>query len=302
MRWWVHAGVQKAFAMLPFGGQLHHVCQLYITKSIGRDERAYREVFRLARAHVEAFRRWTNKPLSTVVFYEFGAGFDLSMPLYFWAMGVDHQIAIDRRRLVRFDLVDRTIEMLAAFRRELGVLRVPRIFISNAKRPLECLERHYGIRYLAPCDAGHTGLAPCTVDLVTSTYTLEHVPRGDIPAILRECQRLLVKDALGSFMIDYQDHHSFGDGSISEYNFLRFSERTWALFNSPLNYQNRMRHSDYERLFENSNFAVLEQELRQQEGDPATLASIRLDDRFAGYPVEVLAVRGAHFVFRKAAV
>jgi hypothetical protein len=52
-----------------------------------------------------------------------------------------------------------------------------------------------------------------------------------------------------SALIDYRDNVSYGDPGISIYNFLTFSDAEWARWNPRLSYQNRLRHSDYFKLF-----------------------------------------------------
>ena len=73
-------------------------------------------------------------------------------------------------------------------------------------------------------DARASGLHAGCVDIITSTNTLEHIPPGEIAAILRECARLLREGGLMSSSIDLQDHYHWFDKNISVYNFLRFSD------------------------------------------------------------------------------
>ena len=119
------------------------------------------------------------------------------------------------------------------------------------------LRKLYGIEYRAPCDARATGLAADSVDCVTSTSTLEHIDPSDIGGILRECHRILRADGIMSMAVDYTDHYA-----ISQYNFLRYSDRAWKMFNPQLHFQNRQRHADYVRLFEASGF-----ELSRNDGE-----------------------------------
>ena len=63
-----------------------------------------------------------------------------------------------------------------------------------------------------------------------------------------------------SCVIDYLDHYSYFDKKISAYNYLQYSDATWALFNPALHYQNRLRHRDYLDLFYAAGFEVVEEE------------------------------------------
>jgi 2-polyprenyl-3-methyl-5-hydroxy-6-metoxy-1,4-benzoquinol methylase len=116
----------------------------------------------------------------------------------------------------------------------------------------------FGIDYRAPVDARDTGLPAGSFDLITSTFTLEHIPAPDIAEILRESARLLAPGGVLSSSVDLQDHYSFADPRISVYNFLRFSERSWRLINSPLHYQNRLRAKDQIALHEQAGLRLVD--------------------------------------------
>src|SRR5262249_3632127 len=135
--------------------------------------------------------------------------------------------------------------------------RIPNEYIGRKSDFLVLLKEHYGIDYWAPCDARRTQLEAGSIDWITSTNTLEHIPLQDIHAILQECRRLLRDDGLMSCLIDYEDHYSYFDHSISGYNFLQYSDEAWAFFNPALYYQNRLRHRDYLDLFQSAGFEVV---------------------------------------------
>jgi hypothetical protein len=61
-----------------------------------------------------------------------------------------------------------------------------------------------------------------------------------------------------SHSIDLQDHYSFFDSSVSPYNFLRYGDRRWAIINSSLHYQNRLRARDYRELFAQAGLSTVE--------------------------------------------
>src|SRR5262249_18170743 len=141
-----------------------------------------------------------------------------------------------------------------------------------------------------------------SVDYITSTNTLEHIPPNEIAAILRECHRLLPPEGLMSFRVDYQDHYSYFDRGISAYNFLQYSEHTWKWCSPSLHYQNRLRHCDYLRLYEEAGFEVVEERCnRGSDADLDTIRALRLDARFRDYDVTELAFRNCWVGLRKRA-
>ena len=297
MDWRAKALLQAAFSRVPLGEGLNHLFQRHVTRSLPLDDVRFLEVVESARRHVELLARHGARPLGEATFFEFGAGWDLVVPLALWAFGVERQILVDIRPLGRSDLVRQTLRKLARLELPAGVWRRPSREPPEGPGFLAALRASYGIEYLAPCDARQTGLGAETLDCVTSTNTLEHIPPDEILAILRECRRLLRPGGRMSFHIDYQDHYSYFDRGISVYNFLRYSDRRWRLWSPALHFQNRLRHRDHLALFEHAGLALLAEETAGgSPEDLAALARVPLDGRFSGYTAAELAVRSAWVV------
>jgi hypothetical protein len=128
------------------------------------------------------------------------------------------------------------------------------------------------------------------------------VGAADIPAIHRECFRLLKPNGLATHQIDYQDHYSYFDGGISAFNFLRYSDREWSRYNPSLMYQNRLRHRDHLDLIRGAGFEILDEQRRGATAeDCAIVGALPLAERFRVYPAEQLAIRSAFVVARKTA-
>jgi SAM-dependent methyltransferase len=236
--------------------------------------------------------------LTETTAFEFGAGWFLLKQLLLSLYGCRHQITVDLRRLATIKLVNEALAKLAACSQSLGTIWRPIRQISS----FEDLYTHYGISYLAPSDARACGLPDRSVDLVSSTATLEHVPPDDIRAIMRESHRILRVRGLAVHYVDYTDHFAHFDKSISVYNFLQFSEDEWKSYNSFIHYQNRLRHVEYVTLFAEAGFQVLE-ENRHVAGPPelASLERMRIAPEFAAFSLEQLSVQGALFVLKRAA-
>ena len=137
---------------------------------------------------------------------------------------------------------------------------------------------------------------------MSSTDVLEHIPREDIRAILRETYRILAPGGIAVHTVNCMDHFASFDKNISVYNFLQYSDRAWSKYNSFIHFQNRMRHREYSELFAEAGFELLE-ENRQlpTEADLAALKALRIAPRFSAFSLEELSIRGAWHVLRKPA-
>jgi len=303
MRWVAKAALQRGIGVLPQGERLNYVFQRHVLRSLPASESVFRRKFARAAQHLGAFREHgPGAPPAEACFYEFGAGWDLAIPLSYTALGVGRQVLVDIRPSVRVELVNDSLgafarlwdELEAEAGRELRLLGGP---ISS----VEELDERFGITYLAPRDARATGLADESIDFVSSTDTCEHIPEQDLAEIFRECRRLLRPGGAFSCRIDLQDHYSYFDRSLSRYHFLRFSDRTWGLANSPLHYQNRLRSPDYLRLVREAGLEIVsETPSGPSDEGRAELRELPLAPRFRnGYSVDELGVTILSFVARR---
>jgi SAM-dependent methyltransferase len=299
MNWRFKAALHQALTVLPFGDRIHYWAQRHVIKSLPASERAFTETVTVAKRHLEEWNRYGNRDAADATFYEFGAGRDLIVPFYLYCMGMERQTVVDVQALAKVELVNETIRKF----RTLELRRIPSKFLPQGPRrkALSLLEEWYGIRYVAPADPRNTGLDGCSMDFISSTNTLEHIPPSEIPLTLQECFRLLKDDGLMGLRIDYQDHYSYSDPGISAYNFLQYSPFIWKLYSPSMHFQNRLRHRDYLDLITRSGFVVLRESL--QKGaveDLQVLRHLLLDDSFQRrYTLEEMAIRTSYVVARK---
>jgi len=298
MNWKHKAFAQKMFSGTPYGESLNYLAQRWVTKSLPSPDAVVLEEAAIAAKHLDAFFRYGRKEIDKANLYEFGVGWELGIPLYFYCAGLDQQTLVDIRKLLRLELLNETVEKFRRLNDRLKLVRTPETFRNKDVTSL--LKAKCGITYLAPCDARNAGLAAESFDLITSTNTMEHIPPKDLSLILQECYRLLKPDGVVSFKIDYQDHYSYFDPNISAYNFLCYSEKAWVCYNSSLHYQNRLRHRDYLELMTRAGFMVLEDSHKEEESDINLLRTLPLDHSFQTcYEPRELAIRCSHLVAGK---
>lgn len=293
MRWVVKAAIQNSLAYVPKGREINHLLQRKLTGSLPGDDEYFRLKARKAGWHFGALERHVTRANGRVRLFEFGAGWDLVGPLIYYALGVDEQVVIDLAVNLKLDLVECSIRQYALLRSELETAlgRPLRSLGDAVVRSTQELDDRFGIRYIAPCDASDTGLPSDSVDFVSSTGVLQHVPEQQLRPILEECRRLLRPSGVLSCHIDMQDGFAEFDHTLSQYNFLKFSDRTWALVNSPFYYQNRLRARDYVALVKGAGFDVVEREDHWPSAEQvAQLRKLRLASRLRTYSIEEVAV------------
>jgi SAM-dependent methyltransferase len=302
MRWLVKAATQSVFSVLPRGERLNYQFQRRVIRSLPATDARFRRKLVRAFQHFDAFAHYGRA--RDPVFYEFGAGWDLAVPLAYYGLGVDRQILVDIRPIVRLELVNDSIRKFEANKHALEEEsgRTLRPFGAPDVSSVAELEERFGIRYLAPCDARDTGLPAESIDFISSTDTMEHIPEDDLFRILVECRRLLKPDGLMSYRIGMEDHYAYFDRSVSHYNFLRYSDSVWRLLNPALHYQSRLRHPDYARLAREAGLEIIEDRpSRPTDADLAILRGMELAPRFRdAYSLEEVGIKAGTFVVRPA--
>ncbi|MBU1276863.1 MAG: class I SAM-dependent methyltransferase [Proteobacteria bacterium] len=285
MKWLAKAGLQKILSGLPRGQRLNYLLQRYITHGLPRPAELLVGHFKNAVEYMQAARLWGSLPQGPRRAYEFGAGQDLATALSLCSLGVESQVLVDLRPLAQWDLLAQAMDDLRAQWPRLCALagRDLRPWPARAPASTAQLERALGITYQAPADARATGLEAGRFDLVSSSHVLEHIPAGDLPAILAECRRLASSRGVICHLWNMQDHYADFDPSISVYNFLTLDQARWRLVNSGLHYQNRLRLPQYLALFRAAGLRLVYQRVWwPDQDDLALLSRLRLAPDFAG--------------------
>jgi SAM-dependent methyltransferase len=232
MRWKIKAYIFRTLSVMPFGTHLHFQLQKHVTKEWPRSSSTLEQLLIAAR------RVYQTTEGHRQHFLEIGAGRDLAVAVALRLMGVERVTCVDVSRLAQPGLVDHAATYMAE---RLGVA-VPKFHSWSD------IER-FGISYRAPTRLQNATLEPSSFDCFFSIDTLEHIPPEDLREVLMEVKCLLKPGGLSVHCIDYGDHYARSDNRLSRFNFLTYTERDWRPFNTRYQYVNRLRHSQYLKLF-----------------------------------------------------
>lgn len=251
--------------------------QKYVTK---RTQVGTLNISPIWQAHKEYLKKYS----ATRKVFEFGAGKTLAQNLYLSDV-VQEQIVVDLNPMIDLDLVENVRYQLSNI---VGLQSDEKI------ETLHKLER-YGIKYRAPYDAAKTDMNDKSINACISTNTLEHIPEESIVSIFTELHRTLKDDGIISAKIDYSDHYSHTDKSISMLNYLKFNQNQWKKYNHDCHFQNRLRHYDYVNIFKRTGFTVIEEDLVFDENQ----IPIEVSEAFKKKD-ETWKATSAHIVLKKA--
>ncbi len=295
MNWKVKCASSYLLNIVPFSMPVYNALQKHVTGRWTRNVGQTMAVPNNYTMHIDAFRKHWGE-LEGARYFEFGVARDLFSNLVNYCCGISNQFAVDLNPLATAELVNDTIRQLREVSNPYMIRKPEHDLGQDFKADLK---NYYGIDYRAPADARSVPLPDGSIDLIASTSTFEHVPEAMLREILAESYRLCHPGSIVSHEITYGDHYSHTDKSITPYNFLQFSERTWERLYMRHYYQNRLRHNNIRELIIEAGFTILEETPIIWDNAEEMLASVKLAKPFDSYPPkDLLATRG-HFVARK---
>ena len=238
----------------------------------------------------------SGRPVAGRALFEVGTGHVPLAPIGFFLCGARSIMTVDLHRRIHWGLTRRSLEWIADHRREVFAVygHVTEKVLLGERFALLCSHRHdpavffaaAGIEYKAPFDAARTALPAGGMDGHFSINTLEHIPPLAVRSILLEAKRILAPGGWIMHFADLSDHFQHGDPSITKIHFLRFGEEEWQrIAGNEFAYCNRLRASEYRRMFRELGLAV-----EREEGivDQACLAEaaagrfFKANPRFSG--------------------
>ncbi len=310
MKWKLKAFVQNVIARLP------RELSMWTYYRLQRHFGGLRHVDPSSRlvAGVETWERIRRQGCSPVgkVFLEVGTGWVPLVPLAYWLMGAERTVTIDVNKYLREELVAEhlrkivekkgDIQRLFGGRLDLKRFGLLQQFASKPKISVADFLSLCQIVYVAPGDAAKVDLPARSIDFHTSYTVFEHIAPQILRDILVEGNRLLRNGGLFVHRIDYSDHFSHSDRSITAINFLQYSDHEWARYaGNRYMYMNRMRHDDYVMLFGEVGHEILSLEPEVDQRSAALLAgkAILLDQKFHGKGNYILGIRDCWFVTKQ---
>jgi hypothetical protein len=244
-------------------------------------------------------------------FLEVGTGRRINTLLAFWLLGAERVITVDLNPYLKEELVKNDLDYIQKNKIEIQKLFEGRIFNDRLNSLLNFIRSEYNlgdllkfinVEYVSPGDASQLPLSSQSVDFHTSYTVFEHIPPEILKKVLIEGNRVLQDDELFVHKIDYSDHFSHSDKSISSINFLQFSDDDWGnIAGNKYMYMNRLRHDDFINLFQDLNHYILINEPTKNDNLLSVVESsdFVLSEKFKHKSKDVVATTSAWFIFKK---
>lgn len=299
MYWQIIYAKNALASALPFQSELRALKRRLVPYPSSLDDWTVTQGIRM----IQMLRR-SGSPIDGSVVLELGSGWKPTIPLLFRAAGARRVILTDAQRLLDARLLHVTASRLTEISSMLSAgleVREEDVRSRLATQDQEGLDQvlaTLGMEYLAPVDARSLPLTTGSVDIVVSRAVLEHIPPVVISDLFDEFNRVLcTRTGLACHVVDNSDHWAHVDRRLSMVNFLRYSDWAWKWFAvNRLDYTNRLRHSDYLQLLENSGFRVVLDESVPDDDALRDLTKLSVDRRFDGRSAKDMAILTSYVV------
>lgn len=291
MNWKAKGILQGGLALLPCGSQCNYLLQRTVG-TLRSDLRVTDVFFEDVTVLFERIARLNPEPRISRLL-EIGTGHLPVFPLCLALAGFRNIFTGDITRHLRASAVRRTLQALEkhldhpAFRHFATQEQV----YENYHRLMraDSILSAAGITYLAPFNAAATQWPAESMDLIASNNVFEHVPVPGLVAMFAEAKRLLRPGGHVLHCVNCGDHYAYSDNSISQLNYLQFSETQWNRWNNSLQYQNRLRPIDFIEMADNGGLQIESAEYGPKPEYLEQLKNMEIAPEFRHYSLEQLA-------------
>lgn len=288
--------MQSTVAVLPYGESLNHRLQIwngYYRRFHWAVENNVRHLCNL----VNTARKFGLEVAEAKV-VEVGTGWTPTLPVGLYLLGAEvhtydhmcHVRAKNLRMLLEFypQFIPRISDCLGIDASRLSD-RLDRLKGAERKSVRDWLG-DVGIHYHAPGDAAKTEFADSSVDLYFSVAVMEHVPKVSVEQMIREARRILRLGGLSYHHIGLHDHLAETDASATKINFLKFGDLSWKILGqNRIQYHNRLRRSEFVKMFDAAGLEILECESKVDEASLRAIPRMRLNKKYRLFEADDLA-------------
>jgi hypothetical protein len=241
-----------------------------------------------------------------------GSGRVPFLPFAFWLCGAEKTITVDLNPYMRDELIADMLFFIST--EEIKIKNIFGDFLdkkrfnvlldySKSKSPNKNdILKLCNIDYIVPGDAARTGLKDNSVNYHISHTVYEHIPLNVINDILIEGNRIITQDGLFINCIDYGDHFSYMDKTISVINFLQYDDNEWSRYaGNRYMYMNRARHDEFIELFKaiGHEFIEIEPYMDKNILEILEKGEFKLDNKFKTRDNNILSTTGSWFITKK---
>lgn len=266
MNWRIKASLQKILAVTMIGDKLNHLPVTF-------NKNYHHNVF-LYQSH-ECLRKFSycNSAIKKrTVALEIGTGYSIISAVVLSLLGFKKVITVDTTQDIRFSTFKKQISYIETLeflneiylkssytKSEINDL----IAMIKKEKSFASLFESLNIIYIAPYTFDDIENHSDSFDYISSQVVLEHIPPDVLDVLFEKTKKWLTQGGFGVHTINFIDHFAnpgfFQDKSISEFNFLKYSDGYWSFWaGNPIAYTNRLSYLYYLELCNKHKLTVVD--------------------------------------------
>jgi hypothetical protein len=266
MNWKIKAVLQKILALTKIGDRLNHIPATLNKK--------YHYNVTLYQTHecIRRFRYCAIDLSKNKTALEIGTGYSVISSVVLSLLGFHKIITVDITKDLRFNTFRKQIQHLEK-PENLNKIVANSIFSEKEiKNKIEIIKQQnaltavfelLNIMYIAPYSFDTIENLSDEFDYITSLVVLEHISPNTLEVLFEKTKKWLIKDGFCIHTINFIDHFAnegfFQDKNISEFNFLRYSDKYWNHWSgNSIAYTNRLSYLYYLELCDKHNLNVVD--------------------------------------------
>lgn len=258
MNWKIKAIIQKFLALSPVGDQLNHKLVTF-NKEYHKNVTTYQ-----THETIRKFRYCDFDAITSKNALEIGTGYSLISSVVLSLLGFNKIVTVDITKdihftsfrkqfsyLIQSSLLELVYQNSVYTKEEIDTKIRSVAQTKNLKEVCSFLN----IVYIAPYSFEEIENISSEYDYIFSQVVLEHVTPEILEVLFKKIKSLLTTNGYSVHTINFIDHFAnpglFQDKSISEFNFLQFSDKYWDFWaGNSIAYTNRLSYGYYLQLCE----------------------------------------------------
>lgn len=303
-KWVLKAIVQKTISYFPKRDLLNLWFQKNITKGVHFDSVHFDYKVRHAKDHIAFFRDNKNFSFTESTVIEIGTGWYPVIPISLFLEGFGRIVSLDLNNYLSKKTLLETLVLFIQKEKENHLSQYINIKddrwqvikeIVAKKERLTLQEMCHLLRFeFTVCDLSKPPINIPKAEFMCSNNTFEHIHKNLMRKILVNCKSLIKAGGIMSHFIDMTDHFCHFDKSITEYNFLKYSEKRWNIIDNDIQPQNRMRLVNYKELYKELQIPITKEVIWPSKVH--LLEGFPIHDEFSKYSVKQLAIFHAYLI------
>jgi hypothetical protein len=267
MNWKFKALLQKTLSLIPLGDKLNHI-------PATRHKNYHENVFKYQ--FLECLRKYKKIKLNykskNITALEIGTGYSLTAPLILYLLGFKQMITVDITKDVNYKTFKKqfTRDNINKVKSELIENSIyteeeinQRIDKIQSFNNLNQILNYCNINYIPNYSIESIDNLNIKFDYIYSQVVFEHIQPIKLKELFSKFSVWLKQDAYAVHTINFTDHFTnpgfFQDKDISEFNFLKYSNKTWRFWaRNSIAYTNRLCYLFYLDLAKENNITCID--------------------------------------------